>query len=70
MVGRSEMRNKRTVRKKKERKKRDFHGGPVVKNPAADVKLPHATGQRSPSSTTPEPVCPRARALRPERLLQ
>ena len=46
---------------------RDFPGGPVVKNPppsAGDTgsipvqgnKVPHATGQLSPSAATTEPV--------------
>ena len=46
---------------------RDFPGGPVVKNPpsnAGDIgsipgwgtKIPHATGQLSPHTTTTEPT--------------
>ena len=47
--------------------KRDFPGGPVVKNPpfeagnaglipAWGTKIPHAAGQLSPSATTTEPA--------------
>ena len=48
--------------------KRDFPGGPVVKNPPSNAgdtgsipgqrtKIPHASGQLSPPAATSEPVC-------------
>ena len=60
MVGLNEMRNKRTVKRKKE------EGLPSTEVQwliPAIVRIPHAMGQRSPSSTTAELVCSRARAL-------
>ena len=53
---------------------RDFPGGPVVKNlpaKAGDVdsisgwgiKIPHASGQLSPSATTTEPTCSKERSV-------
>ena len=52
---------------------RDFPGGPVVENPPSNAgdmgsiprrgtKIPHATGQLSPLTTTAEPTCSGARA--------
>ena len=66
-------------RNKKTQLKRDFPGGPVVKNPPSNAgdlgsipvwgtKIPHATGQLSPHTSTREPVCRKLqspRALEP-----
>ena len=58
-------------------KRRDFPGGPPVKNPpsnAGDVgsipgrgtKIPHATGQLGPRATTAEPARPKERSHVPQ----
>ena len=57
--------------------RRNFPGGPVVKNPpfnAGDTalipgqgtKIPHAEGQLSPHATTTEPTCLNWRACMPQ----
>ena len=58
---------------------RDFPGGPVVKNPPSNArdtglisgqgtKMPHASGQLRPCTTTTELACSGARTLQPEGL--
>ena len=54
--------------------KRDFPGGPVVKNPPCNAgsipgrgtKIPHAAGQLSPRAATTEPACLNERAHMPQ----
>ena len=61
------------IMKYKEQHRRDFPGGPMVKNPPCNardvgsilgqrIKIPHSMKQLSPRATTTEPVC----ALEPE----